>query len=417
MKYFWLSVGCATACLRSGAAVSGAGPAGQSPNSAGIGSAQQSGQDDTEPSAHGAGTTIGGRKKKHWVYVGGYGTTIETFRLDTDTGALTSVAITEGVPEAPTFMALDEKRRLLFAISEKGGPNSPKAGRAVSFQIDPETGKLTKINETASGGSNTVFVVPSRAGKNLLTASSSTEEGRVGVIPLATDGSLSEPSDSVIAGKNAHGLVQSPDGNFVWAVCRGAELVAQYRLDEATGKLSPLNVPFVEMADKPAGPRHIAAHPTLNVVYVLLDWSGKIVTYRYGADGALSNPTSVSIFPPDKQPHAATGTQTAAEIEVSRDGRHVYATTRTPGLQSIAVLDVDADGQLTLAANEDADGLIKGPRHFVLTSDNRHLVLANQDNHTLLVFNVDPGTGLLKRLGGATPTKVNMPNALAAGEF
>src|SRR5882724_1951507 len=185
------------------------------------------------------------KTRKQWVFVGGYGDAIETFGFDPATGALTSVAFTEGVPESPTFLVLDEERKLLFAISERAGADAPEPGRATSFSVDAASGKLSRLSEVWSGGGNTVSVVPSRTGKTLLTASSSTAEGRVAVIPVAEDGKLAEPSDSQVAGKNAHGLAQSVDGRFVWVACRGDELVAQYRLDESTGKLSALSVPSV----------------------------------------------------------------------------------------------------------------------------------------------------------------------------
>lgn len=354
-------------------------------------------------------------RSKHWLFVGGYGTIIERFAFDPATGALTSAGITENVPEAPTFLALDESRRLLFAVSEKGGANSPEPGRAISYRVDAATGELEKLSEVWSGGSNSVTVTLSHSGKYLLTTSSSTAEGRVGVIPVASDGTLSEPSDSQIAGKNAHGLAQSPNGEFVWVVCRGDEHVAQYRLDEQTGKLSALSGPSVTFP-VPSGPRHIAAHPRLPMVYALLDWSGNIVSFSYGADGLLKHAQTLSAFPAGKAPQAVAGAMTAAEIEVSRDGKRVYASTRTAQCQSIAVLDVNEAGQLTLVANETGRGLIRGPRHFMLDRDNRHLLLANQDNDTLLAFSVDETTGLPSLLGtAATPTRVKMPNALAFG--
>jgi len=42
---------------------------------------------------------------KHWVFVGGYAPTIETFAFDPKSGTLTSTGLTEGVAEAPTFLA------------------------------------------------------------------------------------------------------------------------------------------------------------------------------------------------------------------------------------------------------------------------------------------------------------------------
>lgn len=354
------------------------------------------------------------KTQKQWVFVGGYGSTIETFSFDPASGALTSVALTENVAASPTFLVLDEARSLLFAISEKAGADAPEPGRATSFSVDAASGKLTKLSEVWAGGGNTVSVVPSRTGKTLLTASSSTAEGRVAVIPVAKDGTLSEPSDSQVAGKNAHGLVQSVDGQFVWVACRGEESVAQYRLDESTGKLSALAVPSVSLP-KASGPRRLAVHPSLPVAYVILDWAGTIVSYRFGADGQLHDPKTVSVFPAGKEPKAVTGNMTAAELEVSADGKTVYASTRTSDCQSIAILKVDASGQLTLVANEAAGGLIKGPRHFMLTHDNRHLIVANQDGNTLLVLAVNAADGSLTLLGKAVPTRVDKPNAVAFG--
>lgn len=357
------------------------------------------------------------QRQKYWVFVGGYGTAIETFAFDPARGALTPAGLTEGVAEAPTFLALDEARGVLFAVSELGGADAAQPGRALSFQVDAGTGELTPLSDVWAGGSNAVHCALTHSGNYLLTASSSTVEGRVAVIPVAPDGTLAEPTDSQIAGKNAHGLVQSPDGQFVWVVCRGDEHVAQYRLDETTGKLSALSVPSVGMAG-PAGPRHVAVHPTLRVVYALLDWSGEIACYRYDEQGLLTAMGSVSAFPPGKQPRPVTGTMTAAELEVSRDGRRVYASTRTPDCQSLAVLDVGASGELTLRANEGGAGLIRGPRHFISSRDGRHLLVANQDDDSLLAFRLDEVTGAPALCGNVTtPTRVRKPNALAWGRF
>jgi 6-phosphogluconolactonase (cycloisomerase 2 family) len=349
--------------------------------------------------------------RNSWLFVGGYGTAIETFRFDPQ-GGLSSVALTQGVPESPTFLALDAQRQLLFAISEKAGADAPQPGRAVSFRVDAATGALTKLNEVWSGGGNTVSVALSRSGKHLLTASSSTAEGRVAVIPVGDDGTLSEPSDSQIAGRNAHGQAQSADGRFVYVACRGDEHVAQYAFDEGAGKLRAL-APATVSVPTPSGPRRIVVHPTLAVAYLILDWSGEIVTYRIAGDGQLRDPVTTSIFPAGKAPRAHAGTMTAADLEVSANGKTLYASTRTPDCQSIAVLQIDAQGQLKLIANELAEGLIHGPRHFVLSPDNRFLFVANQDSDTLLALAVQPETGRLSLLGSAARTRVSKPNALA----
>lgn len=351
--------------------------------------------------------------RNYWLFVGGYGTAIETFRFDPQ-GGLSSVGLTNGVPESPTFLALDAQRKLLFAISEADGADAPRPGRATSFRIEASSGGLSKVNDVWSGGGNTVSVTLSRSGRHLFTASSSTAEGRVAVIPVGDDGRLAEPSDSQIAGKNAHGQAQSVDGRFVYVACRGDEHVAQYGFDEGTGKLRAL-APASVSVPRPSGPRRIVVHPTLAVAYLILDWSGEIVTYRIGSDGQLCDPTTISLFPAGKAPRAQGGVMTAADLEVSANGKTLYASTRTPDCQSIAVLRIDAQGQPALVANESAEGLIRGPRHFVLSPDNRFLFVANQDADTLLAMRVHPETGRLALLGSAVPTRVSKPNALAFG--
>lgn len=350
--------------------------------------------------------------QRNLLFVGGYGTAIETFRFDPLTG-LSSVGMTQGVPESPTFLALDAQRRLLFAISEAAGADAPRPGRATSFRVEP-SGALSRLNDVWSGGGNTVSVAVTRSGKHLLTASSSTAEGRVAVIPIGEDGRLAEPSDTQIAGRNAHGQAQSVDGRFVYVACRGDEHVAQYSFDEGAGKLRALATPRVPVP-RPSGPRRIVVHPTLPVAYLVLDWSGEVVTYQIGGDGQLCAPVTTSIFPEGKAPVAQTGAMTAADLEVSADGKTLYASTRTPDCQSIAVLRIDGQGRLTLVANEYADGLIRGPRHFVLSPDNRFFFVANQDNDTLVALTVQPETGRLAVLGRAVATRVSKPNALAFG--
>lgn len=350
--------------------------------------------------------------RSSWLFVGGYGPAIETFRFDPQTG-LSPAGMTQGVPESPTFLALDAPRRLLFAISEAAGADAPRPGRATSFRIEP-SGALSRLNDVWSGGGNTVSVAVSRSGRHLLTASSSTAEGRVAVIPIGEDGRLAEPSDSQIAGRNAHGQAQSVDGCFVYVACRGDEHVAQYAFDAGAGKLRALAVPSVAVP-RPSGPRRIVVHPTLPVAYLILDWSGEVVTYQIGGDGQLHAAVTTSIFPAGKAPRAQAGVMTAADLEVSADGKTLYASTRTPDCQSIAVLRIDARGGLTLLANEHADGLIHGPRHFVLSPDNRFLFVANQDSDTLLAMTVQPETGRLALLGRPVPTRVSKPNALAFG--
>ena len=85
-------------------------------------------------------------------------------------------------------------------------------------------------------------------------------------------------------------------------------------------------------------------------------------------------------------PEGFDGSQnTCADIEITRDGRHVYASNR--GHNSIAGFSVDTKtGKLT-SIGQFSTG--NAPRSFNLDSDNHWMVAAGQRSHDLHVYKRD----------------------------
>ena len=99
-------------------------------------------------------------------------------------------------------------------------------------------------------------------------------------------------------------------------------------------------------------------------------------------------------------PDTFTGNSRAAEIEVSADGRFVYASNR--GNDSIAVFAVDAaTGLLRFQGAAPAGG--RTPRFFALAPGGRHLYVLNEDSDTIVRMAVDANTGALAPQGEAVP--------------
>ena len=85
---------------------------------------------------------------------------------------------------------------------------------------------------------------------------------------------------------------------------------------------------------------------------------------------------------------------TCADIEITRDGRFVYASNR--GHNSIAGFSVNAKtGKLT-SIGQFATG--NTPRSFNLNTDNRWMIAAGQRSHDLHIYKRDDTTGKLKRI-------------------
>jgi|SRR5215813_7159879 len=74
-----------------------------------------------------------------------------------------------------------------------------------------------------------------------------------------------------------------------------------------------------QTADLCAGPRHLAFHPKLPVVWVLNELDSTTVTDRWEEkDGTLRPTRVITTLPPE-----LTGLSTAAEFAVTPDGRFV----------------------------------------------------------------------------------------------
>ena len=108
-------------------------------------------------------------------------------------------------------------------------------------------------------------------------------------------------------------------------------------------------------------------------------WDGERGTLETAPDG-------------DDAAHPALrGTNTAAEIAVSPDGRFVYASNR--GDDSLAVLAVDG-ASLRLAPRGASRAADAGRGASRSTLRARWLLAANQGSGSLVVFRRDPATGL-----------------------
>jgi 6-phosphogluconolactonase len=140
-----------------------------------------------------------------------------------------------------------------------------------------------------------------------------------------------------------------------------------------------------------SGPRHIAFHPTLPLVFVSTELDSTVAALRFDAErGKLTVIETRSTLPP-----GWTGKNDLADIHVAASGRTLYASNR--GHNSIAVFSVTASGALTLDQLISTD--VDWPRNFTLDPSGRWLLVANQKSNSIVVFGRDQESGRL------TPTR------------
>jgi 6-phosphogluconolactonase len=349
-----------------------------------------------------AGNPLEAARQKYLFYVGTYtdhgSKGIYAYRFDSATGESSSLGLA-AESTAPSFLAIALSGRFLYAVNETSQFNGQPTGAVSAFAIQPQTAKLTLLNQVPSRGEGPAHIALDRSGKYALV--SNYDRGSIAVFPVLPDGRLGDATAFVQhkgssvnkerqEGPHAHAAAFSPDNRFVIVADLGLDQLLVYRFDAAAGTLG--GNPQIVRAVPGAGPRHLVFDATGRYLYVINEMQSTVVVYVYdAANGALSEVQIVSALP-----HGFARTSEAAEIEMHASGKFLFASNR--GDDSIAVFAVNAkDGTLTPVEIDSTGG--KTPRNFVLDPTGAWLLAANQESNDIVVFRVDPTTGHLTRSG------------------
>jgi len=340
------------------------------------------------------------------LYVGTYtvGTRSEGIylvRMDRRSGRLQRVGSVDAGAN-PSFLGTHPNGRCLYAVKELEQYNGQPTGAVSAFAIAKDTGALTRLNEQPSGGGAPCFVSVDKSGRVALVANYA--GGSVALLPIQANGALAPAAHVVQHAGNgpnaerqeaphAHCILPDPSNRFALAADLGADRVFVYHLD-----LEGRSLRHIEEGDAVmragAGPRHIAFHPTLPLVFVANELDSTVATLRFDAErGALSPLDTRSTVPA-----GWTGTNYPADIHLAASGRTLYLSNR--GHNSIAVFSVaesTGGGALALEQLVSTDG--DWPRNFTLDPTGRWLLVANQRSDCVVVFGRDPENGRL------TPTR------------
>ncbi len=330
---------------------------------------------------------------KIFVYVSGYGNSIVTFEFDPTSGSLTPRGSPTQV-DAPSYLTWTTPARRLYALSEVA------AGRVYAFSIDAATGALTPINDTSAGGAGPALVYADPSGKWVFSANY--DGNTATVLPIQPTGGLGAAVDteSYEAGSFPHAATLDSTRQFAYVLLKGAGMIAQYKFDGSTGKLTALTPPRI--AGGGPSPRHIAMHPSLKVAYVIDEEGSSMTAFNVAANGTLASFQTLTT-------RAATGGgNTTAEVMVHASGKWLYGSNR--GDDNIVQYALSpTDGKMTLVGNTPSGG--SRPQCFAIDPTGQFVIVANQGSDNLVLFRLD-ADGKMQRMGnpvavtGVQPTFV-----------
>jgi 6-phosphogluconolactonase len=344
-------------------------------------------------------------KNNYFVYVGTYtqeGSTskgIYAYRFDAATAKVTPIGLAAETIN-PSFLAVHPNHRFLYAVNEIGNYKGQKSGGVSAFAIDRATGKLTFLNQVASGGADPAYITVDKTGKYVLVANYT--GGSIASFPVLEDGRLGEAAAFVQhtghgtnperqEAPHAHSIDLSPDDRFAVVDDLGLDETLVYKFDNTNGSLT-LNTPAFAKAAPGAGPRHFAFSPNGRFGYVLTEMGNTVTTFAYeSAAGTLNSLQTISTIP-----KSFTKLNEDAEIAVHPSGKFLYASNR--GHDSITVFAIDpSQGTLTLVEYASTKGA--SPRSFEIDPTGKLLFAENEKSDNIVVFRIDQKTGRLTPTG------------------
>ncbi|MNW23459.1 6-phosphogluconolactonase [compost metagenome] len=337
--------------------------------------------------------------QKLLVFAGSYaesqGSGVYVYAFDEKTGALELLDEQSGLSN-PTFVHVDVDQRKLYSISDRVTEEGGKAGEAVSFDIDPSTGKLTLLNRVNTVAGTTCHIQQHDTLPYLTVTSY--HGGMIGLLSIREKGEIGELLD--VAQHEGHGhhperqdrphphsSFYSPDRRFLFVQDLGLDVIRSYKVEG--DKL----VLHGETKTHPgSGPRHLAFHPNGKYAFVINEVDSSVTTFAYDAEkGQLTEVGNISTLPAGFE-----GENTTAEIAVSEDGKYVYGSNR--GHDSIVVYAFDSEsGKLEVVEYVSVEG--GHPRHFAIVPGGEFLLAANRDTNNIVTFKVDRATGRLQYTG------------------
>lgn len=321
-----------------------------------------------------------------YVYVGNAGNSeITVLSLDPKTGDLKEIekAAIPGIVKAggSTPLAISPNKKFLYAAL-RGEPQV-----AAAFAIDAKSGKLKHLGNGPLADS-LAYIATDRSGRYLLGASYPGH--KVTVNPIGADGLVQPPKQVIPNLPNSHAILADKSNRHVLAPSLGADAVNQFAFDPATGALTPATPPALKTAAK-AGPRHLRFSNDEKYVYLLNELDATLYVLPYDAkSGTLKSPEQiVSVMPPGAQ-----AKPWAADLQLTPDGKYLYASERTTS--TLAAFKVDQkSGVLTPIANYPTE---QQPRGFAVDPSGRYLLAVGEKSDSMTSYAIDPKSGKLTKL-------------------
>lgn len=312
---------------------------------------------------------------------------LEAYSFDPETA---SAQFLYEIPvENASFLDISD-RGVIYAVSESGD----KASQVTALTLDHDGRQAHVLNRRPTGSADPCHIRVSPDGRFVATANYT--GGTVAIFPVNADGSLGERRQLLTFGHNGKGAVPdrqeaphphcitfTPDGRRMLVNDLGNDAIHCFAVAQGADSLVASQPDSAVKLEPGSGPRHLTFNAKGDMAYLINELSDRVTVLKY--DGTTLTP--VQYIDADKN-----GAGGAADIHLSPDGKHLYASLR---LKNDGITRFDVDPETGLLTYRGHTPTAAHPRNFTLTPDGRYMFVACRDGNRVQIFKVDEHTGSL----------------------
>ena len=335
-----------------------------------------------------------------YMLVGSYGPAdqegIKVYKFNQETGKGQYVSGLKGISN-PSYQTVSVDGKRVYSVGEDDGGTA--CANALTF--DATTGILTLVNSQPTQGAAPCHIALSPEEDYVVTANYN--GSNITLFPLDAEGRL-KPGKNIgfdgdkerQAQPHLHFVYFTPDNKYLLANDLGTDRIHRFPLNN---RQKGSDTPLVDESSASdillapgSGPRHTEFFADGRFAYLITELSGEVMAFTYNGDSL----TWMQTIQAD-----TLDARGSADIHLSPDGRHLYASNRLKG-DGLAIFQINGEGGTLTKIGYQPTGI--HPRNFIITPNGKYVLVACRDTNEIQVFARDASTGLLTDTGQSIKT-------------
>ena len=303
----------------------------------------------------------------------------------------------------PSYLVIAPNDSFMYCVSEGLGDEATVS----AYRVGMTSGRMAFLNRVLAHGDDPCHIITYARDAYVANYSS----GSISKFEIERDATLFDGGETFKFknGTNVdperqieshiHQLAKSPDGHYMFAVDLGGDCLYKYELRPEFKEGTPFKIDL----PKGCGPRHIAFSPDAKHMYVITELSDEVIVFGY--DETTGNVVQKQIVKASD-----AGARGGAEIEVSPDGKFLYASVRLKN-DGVAIFRINPDGTLKKTGYQKTG---RHPRMFKITPNGKFLLVGCMDDNVIQVYARNAETGALTKTDN--DIKISRPACIVFGE-